>query len=79
MYVFHYYYLMWEPKVREMAKRIGVDPAAVLLSYSLTQRVGVIPKSVNATHIRDNYQCVFKMSDADIAQLDTLVRRNRGQ
>lgn len=78
LWVWHYYYLMWEPMVVKMAKKYGVDSAAVLLSYALTQGIGVVPKSVNAAHIRDNYQCVFKMSDEDIAQLDTLHGKKLG-
>jgi len=76
MYPFHYWYLMWEPKVRDMAKKYGVKPPAVLLSYALTLGAGVIPKSTNAEHIRDNYECVFKLTDEDIQQLNTLVKRH---
>jgi len=57
-----------------VAKKYGTKTATVLLSYALTQGAGVIPKSTSEEHIRENYQCVFKLSHEDIAELDKLAK-----
>jgi len=64
--------LVEEPVVKGLAEKYGVQPASILLSYALTQGVGVIPKSLSDEHIRENYQCVLRLTDGDIADLDTI-------
>jgi len=58
--------------VKRVAEKRGVKPAILLLSYALSQGVGVIPKSTNDEHIRENYQCVVQMSEEEIAELNSV-------
>lgn len=62
--------------VKRVAEKRGVKPPVLLLSYALSQGVGVIPMSTNDEHIRENYQCVVRMTEGEIAEVNTVVGAN---
>jgi diketogulonate reductase-like aldo/keto reductase len=60
-----------ESVVKRLAEKKGVKPAVLLLSHALSQGVGVIARSTNDEHIRENFQCVVRLSEGEIAELNT--------
>lgn len=58
--------------VQRVAKAHDATPQAVLLSYSVSKGVGVVPKSKQPEHLRQNYHCLFRLSEGELADLDTI-------
>ena len=57
----------------EMARAHGKTPAQVLLKHLMQQQVVVIPKSVNAKRIQENFNVFdFTLSEQEIEQLNGL-------
>ncbi|KAI8868972.1 hypothetical protein GQ42DRAFT_111360, partial [Ramicandelaber brevisporus] len=55
--------------IGEIAKKHGVAPAVVILSWGVLRGTSVIPKSVSAARVRANADFV-ELSAADIAAID---------
>lgn len=65
--------LLTDPVVCKIAKQRGVTPARILLRWAVQQGVGVIPKSTNPDHIRNNIDIFsFTLSDQEMVSLDQL-------
>ncbi len=61
--------------VAQVAQRVGRTPAQVLLRYCLQKDTFVIPKSTHRERIQENAALFdFSLSDADMAELDSLDR-----
>lgn len=66
------------PEVQEIAGRIGCTAAQVVLRWHLQNGLSVIPKSVNAERLVQNFHALdIELSDADMAVLDGLDRGHR--
>lgn len=68
--------LMEEPIVRQIYAKYKATPAQVLLAWSLQRGVAVIPKSLTPHRIKSNIQINFRLTQEDLAQLDTLGAAN---
>lgn len=67
--------LLEDPKLAEIAKRVGKSAAQVLLRYQLQRKVIVIPKSVTPSRIEENFALLdFELSEADMKTLDGFAR-----
>ncbi|KAM3968525.1 putative oxidoreductase YtbE [Aphomia sociella] len=64
--------LMQDPAVKNIAKKLNVTCAQVLLKWALQQGVAVIPKSTNPDRIRENISLKFKIPEEDIKALNAL-------
>ncbi|XP_060086015.1 glyoxal reductase-like [Ylistrum balloti] len=65
--------LLTDSVVCKIAKQRGVSPARVLLRWAVQQGIGVIPKSTNSDHIRDNMDIFsFSLSDQEMVSLNQL-------
>lgn len=67
---------MEEPIVRQIYAKYKATPAQVLLAWSLQRGVAVIPKSLTPHRIKSNIQINFRLTQEDLAQLDTLGAAN---
>lgn len=45
-----------DPTVHEIAKKLGKDPALVLISWAVQRGTSVLPKSVTPSRIESNFQ-----------------------
>lgn len=64
--------------VVSIAEKHGCMPTQVLLAWGMERGTAVIPKSVNATRIRDNFESIFVQLDADdMRQLGLLEKNHR--
>jgi diketogulonate reductase-like aldo/keto reductase len=62
-----------DPRVTEIAQRVGRTPAQVLIRWCLQRELVVLPKSTHRERIEANAQVFdFTLSDADMAALDAL-------
>lgn len=50
-----------DPTVKEIANRLGKDPAAVLISWAVQRGTSVLPKSVTPSRIESNFQGINPM------------------
>jgi len=65
--------LFENPVVRDVALRRGMSPAQVVLRWSIDRGTAVIPKSVNPTRLKHNFDTLnYQLSAADRAALDSL-------
>lgn len=70
--------LLDDPAIRAIAERAGASPAQVLIAWALRRGTAVIPKSVNAGRIRENFQAAqLALDDADMASIAGLDRHRR--
>lgn len=61
--------------IKGLAQRIGRTPSQVLLRWCLQHDLSVIPKSTRRERIAENARIFdFELSDADMAELDSLDR-----
>jgi len=59
--------------IHQVAERHGKSPAQVLIRWSLDCNVIVIPKSVNANRIKENFNVFdFKLTESDLKEISTL-------
>ncbi|OJJ02404.1 hypothetical protein ASPVEDRAFT_41897 [Aspergillus versicolor CBS 583.65] len=65
-----------DPTVKEIANRLGKDPAAVLISWAVQRGTSVLPKSVTPSRIESNFQD-FVIPDAEFETLNKLDRSQR--
>jgi diketogulonate reductase-like aldo/keto reductase len=62
-----------DPRVTEVAERLGRTPAQVLIRWALERHLIVLPKSTHRERIAENAQVFdFKLSGDDLAALDAL-------
>jgi 2,5-diketo-D-gluconate reductase A len=67
-----------DPRIIEVAERVGRSPAQVVLRWHLQQGNIIFPKSVHPDRIRENFQLFdFALSDADMGLLSALNRDER--
>ncbi|KAK2144236.1 hypothetical protein LSH36_776g02440 [Paralvinella palmiformis] len=65
--------LLTDPVIKSVADRYSKTPAQVLLRWSVQQNIGVIPKSTNPDHIRENISISdFELTEEEIGQLSGL-------
>ena len=70
--------LLAHPVVRDIALRRGMTPAQVLLKWSMSKGIAVIPKSVRKDRLLQNYtSATFTLSDIDVQNLDAIDTRIR--
>lgn len=66
------------PEVSDIAGRLGCTPAQVVLRWHLQNGLSVIPKSVSAARLAENFHALdIELPDADMAVLDGLERGHR--
>jgi diketogulonate reductase-like aldo/keto reductase len=64
-----------DPRVGEVASRVGRSPAQVLLRWCLQRDTVVLPKSTHRDRIEENAKIFdFELSDDDLTELDKLDR-----
>ena len=62
-----------DPRVAEVAARLGRTPAQVLIRWAIERNLIVLPKSTHRERIEQNAQVFdFELSEADVAALDAL-------
>ena len=64
--------ILRHPDIGGAAERYGKSIAQLCIRYVLQKGVGPLPKSAHLQRIRENANVDFKISDADMAVLDTL-------
>jgi alcohol dehydrogenase (NADP+) len=70
--------LLEEAIVKEMAKKYNKTPSQVLLRWLIQRGINVIPKSINPTRIKENFNVFdFKLSDDDMNKLSNFPRKER--
>ncbi|KAL2215490.1 aldo-keto reductase [Thermoascus aurantiacus ATCC 26904] len=65
-----------DPTIHEIAKKLGKDPAAVLISWAVQRGTAVLPKSVTPSRIESNLQD-FIIPDEEFEALNKLDRHYR--
>lgn len=69
--------LLEEASVKAIAAKHGKTPAQVILRWNLQRGVGVIPKSSQVAHLKENFAVSdFTIADDDMASLTSLGARN---
>ncbi|KAK2578468.1 hypothetical protein KPH14_011637 [Odynerus spinipes] len=61
--------LLKDPVVTDIASKLNVSPARLLLKWAVQQSIGIIPKAEKKEHIRDNVKLNFTI---DAEQMKTL-------
>lgn len=62
-----------DPRIGEIAERLGKTPAQVLINWSAARGNVVLPKSLTASRIQSNFDSFdFELSEKDMAALDAL-------
>ena len=62
-----------DPRVAEIAARVGRTPAQVLIRWAIERNLIVLPKSTHRERIEENAQVFdFTLSEEDVAALDAL-------
>jgi glycerol 2-dehydrogenase (NADP+) len=69
---------MAAPEIQELAKKIGVSAATILISYHVNKGVVVIPKSVTEKRISSNKE-VISLFKNDLTVLDGLSADGKGK
>ncbi|XP_050408874.1 1,5-anhydro-D-fructose reductase [Patella vulgata] len=73
-----YVTLLKDPVLLDIAARYKKSPAQVALRFLIQQGIGVLPKSVTASRIRENFDLFdFSLSDSDKQQLVSLNKNVR--
>jgi L-glyceraldehyde reductase len=62
-----------DPAVIEIAKRLGKDPAGLLISWAVQRGSAAIPKSVTAARIESNFQGIYQPPQSSISLTDQHV------
>ncbi|KAF4275316.1 hypothetical protein CNMCM8812_002212 [Aspergillus fumigatus] len=70
--------LMSDPAIQEIAKKYGVSPATVLISYHVNRGVVVLPKSTQENRILSNRQ-VIPLSPEDMDVLNGLAAQGKAR
>lgn len=70
--------LLPDPEINAIAKKYGVSPATVLISYHVNQGVVVLPKSVSPQRIIDNLKAI-QLSKQDLSTLNGIAAVGKAQ
>lgn len=70
--------LLPDPEINAIARKYGVPPATVLISYHVNQGVVVLPKSVSPQRIIDNLK-VIQLSKEDLCTLNSIAAAGKAQ
>ncbi|BCS24986.1 uncharacterized protein APUU_41430S [Aspergillus puulaauensis] len=70
--------LMTDPAIQETAKKNGVSPATILISYHVNRGVVVLPKSVTENRILSNSR-VISLSGDDMDALNRLAAQGKAK
>lgn len=62
------------PEIVKMAEKYGVSPAQLCIQYDLQLGLVVLPKTTTPSHMQENAQLDFEISDADMSILKNLER-----
>lgn len=62
------------PEILKMAEKYGVSPAQLCIQYDLQLGLVVLPKTATPSHMQENAQLDFVISDADMSILKNLER-----
>ncbi|ORZ22539.1 NADP-dependent oxidoreductase domain-containing protein [Absidia repens] len=65
-----------EPRIIEIAKKYHLSPQQLFLSYGLSRGCVVIPKSVTASRIKDNFHYV-RIADEDIKEITEIGLKHK--
>ncbi|KAK9477814.1 NADP-dependent oxidoreductase domain-containing protein [Lipomyces japonicus] len=65
-----------DPKVKEIADRVGISPAQALISWAVQRGQVVLPKSVTPARIEQNLKTV-RLPDAEFEALNALEKHKR--
>ena len=69
--------LLTDPVVLQLAAAYEKTPAQILLRWAVQQGIGVIPKSTNPEHIRNNIDIFsFSLDEKDVSKLNSLDTQN---
>ncbi|XP_065561733.1 9,11-endoperoxide prostaglandin H2 reductase-like isoform X2 [Artemia franciscana] len=69
--------LLSDPVVLEISEKYNKTPAQILLKWAIQQEIGVLPKSQNPDHIKENMMLDFIMEDKDMKSLSSLGIRTK--
>ncbi|KAJ8976873.1 hypothetical protein NQ317_001197 [Molorchus minor] len=67
--------LVDDPKVKDIAQRLGKSPAQVLLRWALQQNLAVIPKARSKQHIDENIDLNFDIPTNDMKILSSFSQK----
>jgi 2,5-diketo-D-gluconate reductase A len=66
-----------DPTIAEVARKHGRTPAQIVIRWHLDQGLVVIPKSVRAARLRENFEVFdFRLDDDDLRRIGALDRRD---
>lgn len=65
-----------DPKIDELAKSLGKEPAQVIVSWLVQRGIVVLPKSVTPSRIKDNFE-VFELPQDAFEKINSLDRNHR--
>ncbi|KAK6760464.1 hypothetical protein RB195_021797 [Necator americanus] len=66
------------PNVKKLAEKYNKTPAQILLRYVMDRNIAVIPKSVNASRIAENFNVFdFALDQQEIKELEATPHRQR--
>lgn len=69
---------MSDPEIQQIARKNGVSPATILISYHVSKGVVVLPKSVSEERISSNKKAI-ELSKDDLKVLDSLAARGKAK
>lgn len=69
---------MSDPEIQRIARKNGVSPATILISYHVSKGVVVLPKSVTEARISSNKE-VIELSKDDLTILDGLAAKGKAK
>lgn len=58
--------------VASISEKIGRTPAQILLRWAYQQNIGILPKASNRSHIQENFDLNFELSDEAMQLLNKL-------
>jgi diketogulonate reductase-like aldo/keto reductase len=65
--------LINDPVVTDLAQKYNTSAQQILLSYALSQSVGIVPKSTSPERIHDNFQVLnLRLNEEDLNRLNSI-------
>ncbi|KAF7639705.1 Aldo_ket_red domain-containing protein [Meloidogyne graminicola] len=65
--------LLGDPVVRKLSEKYKITPQKLLLSFAVSQGIGVVPKSSNPEWICSNFDCLdVKLTNEDLEELNNI-------
>ncbi|KAJ6643101.1 Aldose reductase A [Pseudolycoriella hygida] len=61
-----------DPTVVNISEKLGRTSAQVLLRWAYQQNIGILPKASSRSHIQENFDLNFEISDEDLQLLNNL-------